>query len=101
MHARSAASHEEDEEGMARRVPKEVRSRHRSGAAASRSVKRPRLLPCVLLLVHSAVMAVVTDASVGLGVVNDGLPVIAVTTLVAYEMRAGTFFGKSRLTSNL
>jgi hypothetical protein len=46
-------------------------------------------------------MAVVTDASVGLGVVNDGLPVIAVTTLVAYEMRAGTFFGKSRLTSNL
>jgi hypothetical protein len=29
------------------------------------------------------------------------LPVIAVTTLVAYEMRAGTFFGKSRLTSNL
>jgi len=38
---------------------------------------------------------------VGAGVGSDVLPVIAVTTLVAYEMRAGTFFGKSRLTSDL
>ena len=48
-----------------------------------------------------AVMAAVSNASVGAGVGNDALPVIAVTTLMANEMRAGTFFGKSRLTSDL
>jgi len=46
-------------------------------------------------------MPAVTAASVGSGVGSDVLPVIAVATLVAYEMRAGTFFGKSRLTSDL
>jgi hypothetical protein len=51
--------------------------------------------------VCSAVMAAVRAGNVGAGVRSDVLPVIAVTTLVAYEMSAGTFFGKSRLTSDL
>ena len=49
----------------------------------------------------SAVMPAVTVASVGAGDGYDGLPVIAVTTLWAYVMRAGTVLGSERMAIDL